>query len=410
MKVIATTVGVSLYENYLKGNGDIKEHYQSLKEERYSSYDSRRERISKLKLAVKDFIKEKGQEASAETKSIAKIHKKLGEPIEVRLIATDTILSAVAAELLSETGCGVGVETHFNPSRDVINGLQVADAAYYREDGSRGLFRHLYQLNDECGGNMAINMTGGFKATIPLLTIFGQINGISIYYIFENTDALIEIPQAPIDIDWSVFDAHAGLFSRLDKEDVIELPEKDMTKKHPELEALLEVSGEYLSLNALGTILWLRYKAKRETVYFSERAREGLDELSDKDKLALFKSLSVLKKKLLENSDDPSLKHPLKDIELPAGYYCYKTVAEGKQARIVWSKNNWVTKYRTTEIDLYIASFYMGSEVHNADTEYVNKLRSLLKSDDGRTFDKGQFDLVTFGKSGRSVSLEVGNV
>ena len=407
MKTVVTTVGVSLYENYLKRMRDIEEHYEILRDEPGSAYETKAERIRMLKTPILGFLKGKPQDASAETKSLSKLRNRLKEDLVVRLISTDTVLSIVAAELLAETDCGIGVESRYNREQDNIKGLQVADAKLYREEGSKNLLRRLYRLHEECGGNMVINMTGGFKATIPLLTIFGQLNDIRLYYIFENTDALLEMPQAPMDIAWSVFDEHAGLLSRLERNGVIEHPEGDPVKKHPELEALVEFSDGLLSMSALGTIMWRRYKARREIAYFSAHARKEWDRLDEGGRRALGKTLSGLRAKLLARSGEPDLRHPLKDLDLPDGFHCYKTRMEGQEARIVWSIDEWETDYGASEIDLYIASFYTGRDVHNADSEYVDRLRVLLRSEAEKTFEKDRYEPVTIERGERSISMEV---
>ncbi|MBC7248561.1 MAG: putative CRISPR-associated protein [Actinobacteria bacterium] len=407
MKTVVTTVGISLYENYLEGKRDIREHYEVLRDEPGSAYDTKAERINKLKWPLKEFLVSKPQEASAETKSVLKLRDRLRDDLVIRLISTDTVLSMVAADLLAETGCGIGVESRYNREQDTIKGLQVADAGLYREEGSKNLLRRLYRLHDECGGNMVINMTGGFKATIPLLTIFGQLNDIRLYYIFENTDALIEIPQAPMDIAWAVFDAHAGLLSELEKNGVIECPGGDPVKKHPELDALVEFSDGLLSMSALGTIMWRRYRTRREIVYFSEHAKREWDRLDVGDRRALARTLSGLRAKLLARSSESDLRHSLKGLDLPDGFHCYKTRTEGQEARIVWSRDEWETDYGASEMDLHIASFYTGSEVHNADSEYVDRLRALLRSDAGKIFNKTLYKPVTIEKGERSTSMEV---
>ena len=57
-------------------------------------------------------------------------------------------------------------------------------------------------------GDILFNISGGYKATIPYLTMLAQINGADIYCIFEDTEELITIPPVPITIDMELFDEY----------------------------------------------------------------------------------------------------------------------------------------------------------------------------------------------------------
>ena len=48
-----------------------------------------------------------------------------------------------------------------------------------------------------------INISGGYKAIIPYMTIFAQLYGIQSVYIYEDSSSLITIPSLPIQIDWA---------------------------------------------------------------------------------------------------------------------------------------------------------------------------------------------------------------
>jgi hypothetical protein len=47
-----------------------------------------------------------------------------------------------------------------------------------------------------------LNISGGYKAIIPLLTLLGQLYNIPLYYIYEDSQDLIELKKMPIDFDW----------------------------------------------------------------------------------------------------------------------------------------------------------------------------------------------------------------
>ncbi|MBK8472326.1 MAG: hypothetical protein IPL33_09240 [Sphingobacteriales bacterium] len=63
--------------------------------------------------------------------------------------------------------------------------------------------------------NCIFNITGGYKASIPFITILAQIKNSPLYYLFEESEKesyeLIKIPQAPISFDFSLFtDEHCA--------------------------------------------------------------------------------------------------------------------------------------------------------------------------------------------------------
>jgi len=63
----------------------------------------------------------------------------------------------------------------------------------------------------------AINMTGGFKAVVPFLAIYGQLYRIPTYYIFENAEELIQLPQLPINYDFSLVEDYYTAFEDANK-------------------------------------------------------------------------------------------------------------------------------------------------------------------------------------------------
>jgi len=100
---------------------------------------------------------------------------------------------------------------------------------------------------------MIINITAGYKVTIPYLTVLAQINKCPIYYIFEDTDALMKIPDIPLNIDWNVFSENEDWFFNLESNGVIQSKEDT---NFGNLESLVERVNNLISLNPLGFVLW----------------------------------------------------------------------------------------------------------------------------------------------------------
>ncbi len=213
MKTIITTVGTSLFTNYKKYNPhDIDSNIHDLESLPYIKSNQWKDEIKVIKETIDEWI---NKDSSAEIKSILELKKKYGE-VSVQLIATDTILSALAAEIIREYLKQKNIEALFDKNNNVIIGLQVENKNDFVKIGLINLIKRLESIMNSYD-DMIFNITGGYKAVIPYMTIMGQIYNIPICYIFEETDELIEIPQAPVDFDFSVIDENYVAFQSLGK-------------------------------------------------------------------------------------------------------------------------------------------------------------------------------------------------
>lgn len=202
MKRIITTVGTSIFENYLDQHDDIKTHYATLKDRPAAEWDGQTSRIELIRTTVSAWANG-NDKASAEITSIRKILTERPGETNVHLLATDTILSRLAAEIIKTvlvTGDGIKCG---NPK--VLAGLQVGDYKKFSEEGFTSLFVAVKDIaaaseNDEC----ILNISGGYKAIIPQLTILGQLCDIPLCYIYESGEDLIWTNRVPVHFDWSV--------------------------------------------------------------------------------------------------------------------------------------------------------------------------------------------------------------
>jgi CRISPR/Cas system-associated protein Csm6 len=103
--------------------------------------------------------------------------------------------------------------------------LQIWEGKVFQEKGLKELTDY---LNKNVEGrfehssipNLVYNITGGYKALIPYMTIMAQLNKLPLFYIFEDTDDLIEIPQMPISINYSLFSKYKHIFKELADEGI----------------------------------------------------------------------------------------------------------------------------------------------------------------------------------------------
>ena len=259
---VFTTVGASLFENYRKYRPkDIDAVYDVLKDKGNKDWEGNQNRIERLRTTVSKWA-DSNDNACAEIKSIIKIVKREMSNCYVRLLASDTIISRLAAEIIKDKLHerqidGFTVEVHFDPDKDVVKNLQVSDRKLFEKEGLVNLVEHLSNWGFE---NTIFNITGGYKGVIPYLSLMAMVNSVPLYYIFEDTDELIKIPQVPVDINWAMFEKYAYVLERLE-EGIMDWPQ--FKREHnigEDFQACFWEEDGLAELNAVGRIFWERFK------------------------------------------------------------------------------------------------------------------------------------------------------
>lgn len=350
MKII-TTVGTSIFTNK-KENKAVRTAYKEIPEnESADGWEEQSEagNIKKLATATKHAW-ENNEDDSAEIKSILAIARELKEDVEVYLLATDTLLSRLACELVGEWFAKNYVEKEpaidikFNAQQDVIKGLQVENAPSFEKEGLVNLITRFYQLCGDYFGNVVINITGGYKAVIPYLTILGQVNKVPVKYIFEETDTLIEIPLLPLTIDNFLFEKYGKEFCLIETE--TSLRKQDHYRFVEDAASCLDVdvAGE-ATLNSLGFMLWEKYKSKYFFFYASDEVMTDI------------KNQPMIKKVISETFCEK----PLRDFHI---------VCEGTH-KTVFKQNHNVQRIYYFE-DGNRVFIYKTFEDHDAHERYIN--------------------------------------
>jgi len=212
MKKIITTVGTSLFTNFNREKDAIEAYYDHLEESPHKGWDFENERIEGIRdeTDFNNWISNNLATCCAEISSLIKIAETEKDDLEVYLLATDTVLSRLAAEIIQKQTIPHPhekiIDLKFEPEKDVIQGLQVLDANEFQDIGLHELIKLISELtsNFDIIKDFAFNITGGYKGLIPYLTILSQIYSIPAYYIFEESDSLIKIPLLPINFDWQI--------------------------------------------------------------------------------------------------------------------------------------------------------------------------------------------------------------
>lgn len=240
MKRIITTVGTSLFTNFMQdevkkkygrdyASVSIESAFNAIEDAKAGAADIWSDRykhdVRTIQENVEDFWFddefEENKVASAEIASLLKISEQEKEKAQVHLIATDTLLSVLAAELIvtwferhKHLAPNVAellfkrVQPGFEEQSEsihVVKSLQVEK----QEDYDEGFMNLLSLLEKIVTKEVdVLNITGGYKGIVPLLTLFGQIWKVEIKYLFQEKDLtdekdVITIVDLPFDFDSS---------------------------------------------------------------------------------------------------------------------------------------------------------------------------------------------------------------
>lgn len=292
MKKLITPVGASIFENYLKNSGDkiIHGYYEDLKEKSADEWENEKDRCEKMRIAVDRWVKNKIKsnqnvtQICAEIKSLLKSKERLKDKFHIYLLCSDTILSKLAGEIIRANLEQITEFEDDDISLRVIKKLQIWDLSDFKK-GMSNLISEIYEIARGYWKDVIINITGGYKATVPFLTILAQINQCSIYYIFEDTDSLIEIPNMPLTMEWLNYDEllrhmetferlHKGIYGREDYED-LKRKDAEFLEKYGFL--VWSDNEELAELNPIGEIIYNKCKEKYLIVLVHKEEWEKID-------------------------------------------------------------------------------------------------------------------------------------
>ena len=321
MKKVITTVGTSLFTNYMKEEsktelGDTYKPeaegedglYGNLEDVTFPIPTAKKCDYDNLKSIIKEcWLNKERQNASAEIQSLICIQDKFSCPVEVHLVASQTALSNLASDL---------IEYYFNDLLNnenikiikedyVINGLRVDEVEIFQNEGLLNLFNKINNIiiDDTYSAYFAINITGGYKASIPFMTILSQINNIDIFYIYENTGKLIRIPPLPLKINYGFIAEYYHIFEKLDSG--VTSVWNDFKMKHslPDLfDSLIETINEdndsLSSLSSIGKFLFSNFK---NNIIVEIEKSCALKNENQGNKRQIFDAIKELYNRLLEH-------------------------------------------------------------------------------------------------------------
>jgi hypothetical protein len=245
MKHIITTVGTSVYTNFRKEEVKecldkfrevtqiTKEQFKELNKKEY--FASRYKQLKDLdtfrkpeelikKFWFKDTYAIEGGwdyqagsnkpnlNASAEIKSICKIIEESKDTeFKIYLICSDTAICMSAGHLIKaffEEIRPVLRNSEGNEAtiQDIkicfIEKLQVDNADDFKDVAVMSLIEKIEVIaKGSQSEDIILNVSGGYKGVIPIMTIVGQLQGYELKYIYEDSEKLISLGKLPINFD-----------------------------------------------------------------------------------------------------------------------------------------------------------------------------------------------------------------
>lgn len=194
MKII-TTVGTSLISN------NPRVDCSNLENEKFSEalFDGNNDSNIKKSIASKEDELLKcitDDTACAELASLQKINPE--RDADVYLLCTETVTSYMCGRVLQRY-LGERAKLSYIPD------LRVDDAVKFESSGFFKLLEKVKEIKGD-GNDAVVNISGGYKILIPPMTLIAQLEHMTIYYLYEDTDKCIEIGNLPISFDWDVIE------------------------------------------------------------------------------------------------------------------------------------------------------------------------------------------------------------
>lgn len=170
-----------------------------------------------------------------------------------------------------------------------VQGLDLNDAEKFLKEGLRKFFSELDRWVDKAGEkglDPIIGVAGGIKPVLLYAAVYGMLRSIPLYYVLEQTQALVRLPPLPIDFDWEALQNLTQLLPEFEKEGAVPLGKltSALGLDFFKLEGLFEVEGNLAFLSAFGFLLLNTHRKARELpVMLSPPAKKKLESLSRND-------------------------------------------------------------------------------------------------------------------------------
>lgn len=204
--IIITTVGTSMFTNY-KGGSAYQSSWEEIKKQSYKEWEAYEDDIEQIQTDI-----EKWEGFScAELQTLENLQAKYKDGVQTYLVTSDTIAGYLAGQILEK----------FLPSRNIIvhelkkiNDFDVLSKDKFKiRRGFDNYVKYLIRTYAE-----GFNISGGYKAIIPITTLIASLKSNSLFYNFEDSEMLIEIPPFPYDWQIDKFQKFEDFFKKIQLE------------------------------------------------------------------------------------------------------------------------------------------------------------------------------------------------
>ncbi|MEO0237633.1 MAG: putative CRISPR-associated protein [candidate division WOR-3 bacterium] len=154
------------------------------------------------------------EKVSAETNTIHKLKKEVNKNSWFYLIESDTEEGEKSCKLLEKY---ILEKYKANVERVKIEGLKY-DANEFETRGLINFIKKVTNIIDNTGRNIEILATGGFKAEIAYATILAVLYKVPVYYVFEDFNSIVKLPEIPIEFDFKLYEKYYELIQEIKNE------------------------------------------------------------------------------------------------------------------------------------------------------------------------------------------------
>jgi len=213
IKAQIITVGTSLLGSYMRNNSGQRPNLDDL-----------------VKMIVTQ--KEKTRACSAEIQTMNGLD--LNQSDYLYFISTGEKDGILCGDALEKAYRELGFQTQ----NIIIDGL----TKDYHEFQSKGLPQFIHRLVDiieDHGNNAQIIATGGFKAETAFASMIGSLMKISVFYIHEDFQSVIELPGLPVGLDFSSWTSYFHIIDLVLAQNKIAKAKKIIERQLPEFMDIL---------------------------------------------------------------------------------------------------------------------------------------------------------------------------
>jgi len=193
------------------------------------------------------------------------------------LLPSNTPKAICCAEVIKKYIFGINALNHVYEVTEIrsIKGLDPLDGKAFRTRGVSNMLDAIHEIIEcekKTSETIYINVTGGFKGTVPYATLMGILHArdnVVINYLFEDSQEVIPIPSYPIGLDFEHWHRNAIRFKMYSQEN----KEVFLHKLSPQMQELAK------DTSALKTILENQYEDQIKTDPLQFYSREIVEKL-----------------------------------------------------------------------------------------------------------------------------------